>query len=171
MVPLFAVMEAVAPTVPVVVTTGKWERRPSGDDMARVYPDSAQRKNLSGRVILSCTVTSEGSLANCTSSDEEPAGEGFGEAALKMAPLFKMKPLTRDGKPVEGGTVRIPLCFSLRGGFDQLSVESVRAQACYGQAAQLAEHSPAAPGAWKAAAYWHFQLMKQVASGGGRPSE
>ena len=38
---------------------------------------------------------------------------GFGDAAMKMSKLFKMRPQTKDGQPVDGGTVRIPIRFTL----------------------------------------------------------
>ena len=38
---------------------------------------------------------------------------GFGDAAMKLSKLFKMRPQTKDGQPVDGGTVRIPIAFRL----------------------------------------------------------
>ena len=38
---------------------------------------------------------------------------GFGEATLRMSKLFRMRPKTQDGAPVEGGSVRIPIRFNL----------------------------------------------------------
>jgi protein TonB len=32
---------------------------------------------------------------------------------MRMTRLFKMRPQTKDGQPVDGGTVRIPLRFVL----------------------------------------------------------
>jgi protein TonB len=44
---------------------------------------------------------------------EDPADYGFGDAALKIAKTFKMKPQTKDGAPVDGGQVRIPIRWVL----------------------------------------------------------
>ena len=81
--------------------------------MAKYYPDRAQRMGVEGQAVLMCAVTGTGALHACDVSSETPAGEGFGAAALKMVPLFAISPMTRDGEPVEGAQVRIPLRFRL----------------------------------------------------------
>jgi hypothetical protein len=40
-------------------------------------------------------------------------GAGFGEAALKLAPKFRMSPRTNAGETVGGGRVRIPITFRI----------------------------------------------------------
>ncbi len=89
-----------------------WDRKPSGDQIARYYPDEAVDNSVSGRAAIKCQVTLDGRLINCSVVSESPAGMGFGEAALKMADKeFRMKPGTVDGKPVDGLWVQIPLSF------------------------------------------------------------
>lgn len=101
------------PPRPSVITQPDWLRRPTGDDIARYYPDRAQRMEVEGRASLSCQVTARGTLESCSVTSEDPADMGFGDAALKMSKLFKMRPMSKDGQPVGGGTVRIPLRFVL----------------------------------------------------------
>jgi TonB family protein len=90
-----------------------WLAKPNGDDVALNYPKGALAKRLNGNATITCLVNAGGLLIDCSVVSEEPAGEGFGAAAVSMAAKFKMRPLTRDGAPVEGGTVRIPLRFQL----------------------------------------------------------
>jgi protein TonB len=96
-----------------VITQPDWLRRPTGDDVQRYFPRKARKAGVEGRAVLTCSVTAEGLLANCQVSDETPPDYGFGETARKLIPLFKMRPTTRDGVAVPGGTVRIPLRFYL----------------------------------------------------------
>lgn len=91
----------------------QWARKPNGEALARFYPDRATRLEREGSATIQCIVDAGGLLTACEIIAESPRDFGFGEAALKMSRLFKLKPLTRDGQPVAGASVRIPLVFRL----------------------------------------------------------
>ncbi|CAN7378953.1 energy transducer TonB [Phenylobacterium sp. LjRoot219] len=96
-----------------VITQPDWVRRPSAEDLERYYPERAQRMNVEGRASISCTVDARGTLQSCSVANESPSDAGFGEAALRMSRLFKMRPMTKDGSPVDGGKIVIPIAFRL----------------------------------------------------------
>jgi len=101
---------APAPAQPVVIANPEWVSQPGADDIARVYPGAGGLVSP-GSATLSCKVTADGGLAACQVVGEQPAWVGFGTAALRLSGQFRMKPTSRDGRPVAGGTVRIPIRF------------------------------------------------------------
>jgi TonB family protein len=159
---------AAAPaTKPTVIVQPDWLRRPSAEDMARFYPKGATAANLEGQATLHCLVTAEGLLSACT-VDESPGGQGFGEAALNLAQLFKMRPMTRNGVPVDGGKINIPIRFQLpRNPMPSLTL----ATRCYGLAAAAAERDPASADAQVAVATWRVMLDVASLQERQRPSE
>lgn len=87
--------------------------------MARQYPPLATLLELEGRSTIQCKVSRTGALGDCKVVAEAPAGVGFGRAALLIAPHFKMKPMSLDGAPVEGGEVTVPIRWLLPGRSDE----------------------------------------------------
>jgi TonB family protein len=103
---------AAKPT-PHVIVKADWVVKPKGVDLVEFYPPEAAKSGIGGAATIGCAVSAEGRLAHCRVLDETPAQAGFGEAALKLSESFQMKPMSRDGQPVSGGTVRIPIRFAL----------------------------------------------------------
>lgn len=103
---------AAKPLAPVIVRPD-WLIKPKGTDVVDVYPPEAVKAGVGGAATIGCAVSVEGRLVDCKVLDEAPAQAGFGEAALKLSERFQMKPMSRDGHPVSGGKVRIPIRFAL----------------------------------------------------------
>jgi protein TonB len=99
---------------PPVISSPRWISKPTGEQVARYYPPRALESGTEGSVMMSCTVTASGSVTACRVTSETPAGQGFGNAGIRLSKFFKMSPKTVDGAAVEGAQVNIPLKFTLQ---------------------------------------------------------
>ena len=71
----------------------KWIRRPSGDDVTKVYPPFAYREHKSDRTVVDCAVADDGGLQDCSLVEDKRPHQGFDKAALSLAKLYTMPPL------------------------------------------------------------------------------
>ena len=106
---------AAQPSRGRTITDPDWSSKPNGADLVRLYPQRAQDRGLEGMAVMDCRVGQGGGLSACKIVHEAPRGASFGAATLKMAPLFRMKPKSVNGRPVAGGMVSIPVKFNLAG--------------------------------------------------------
>mgnify|MGYP001809727055 CR=1 FL=1 len=115
--PVSAIPAPPAPPAPPkpIVSGADWKARPTAADIAAVYPAKARAAGLSGRVVLLCDTDPEGWLSNCRTRGETPAGMGFSEAALQLAPKFRVNAVMPDGRKPGRGSVAIPLQFRAPG--------------------------------------------------------
>lgn len=109
-----AAAQQPAPDAPVF-TRPNWIKRPTAAEILQTVPAEAARQGVNGRARLNCEVSSEGSLRGCVVFDESPLGMGFGAAALTLTPLFRMSPQLKNGRPVSGARVNIPVTWILPG--------------------------------------------------------
>ncbi|HEX3919497.1 MAG TPA: TonB family protein [Caulobacteraceae bacterium] len=87
-----------------------WLQSYNPQALAALFPQAAVKAGiLDGRATVVCSVVHDGSLNDCSVTSETPAGLGFGSAALQIAAVMKMNPWTRQGAPVEGGRIRLPI--------------------------------------------------------------
>ena len=98
---------------PLSEKTPRWAALPSVGDKQAAVPTGEGGPN-DVRVTLVCDVQAGGSLAGCVVDREAPAGQGFGQAILALAPKFRVEPLSADGTPTVGGKVRVPVRFDLK---------------------------------------------------------
>ncbi|CAN5303505.1 hypothetical protein BH11PSE2_BH11PSE2_14170 [soil metagenome] len=96
-----------------IVTRPTWVRQPTAQDVARNFPERAARLEKPGSVRMTCRVASTGALESCEIAAQTPGDLGFGEAALRLAPLFQMAPTTQDGGSVAGASVTVPIAFDV----------------------------------------------------------
>jgi TonB family protein len=165
---LAAAPPPTAPVRPSVITQPDWLRRPAAEDMANYYPKVAAEAHVEGEATIHCNVTETGLLAACAVAQESPAGQGFGQAALNLAQLFKMRPMTRDGVPVSGGKINIPIRFRLpQNPLPTLAL----ATRCYGLAAAAAERDPSSQAAQVAVIAWRMVMSVRSFPEHQKPSE
>ncbi|WP_293473820.1 TonB family protein [Phenylobacterium sp.] len=105
-----ALLEPVPPDASVI-TNPDWIALPSARAIAEAYPTAAQRSRLAGRAVVSCWVGVDTRAHDCAVVEETPKGLGFGAAALKVAEAFRMRPMLKDCKPVDGGRIVVPIQF------------------------------------------------------------
>jgi len=78
-----------------------------------VYPPIAQRAGLEGTVYLELFVDSQGLVRSISILKEDPAGRGFGEAAVRIFQGLQGEPAKANGQNV-AARYRYPVRFSLR---------------------------------------------------------
>lgn len=87
----------------------EWERRPSIERVARLFPPVAWRAgHRRGLARLSCTSQANGRV-RCTPIEEDPAGFRFGEVAVQVMDRVIVRPT--DGGSVEGRTFGYTIRF------------------------------------------------------------
>jgi protein TonB len=91
-----------------VISRVDWARQPSVE-----FPERAQARGIeSGSVSLTCVVGSDGTPRDCSITSEDPAGAGFGQAALSAMRRARFSPRTVDGV-AEGGRANFTIRFRL----------------------------------------------------------
>jgi hypothetical protein len=102
------------PATPLEVSDPMWLQTANPDVADRLFPAAAIKAGLTtGRGTLDCLVEHDGSLSNCSVESEEPPSLGFGHAALAVASLMRMNAWTKQGAPVDGAHIHLPIRVSV----------------------------------------------------------
>ena len=102
------------PTSPPPTVSGAptFVRTPSASDVESAYSQNAKSQGTSGSATLQCAIGQSGQLLQCAVVAETPANQGFGAAALSLAPKFLMSTSSSTGSPTAGMVIRIPTQFN-----------------------------------------------------------
>ena len=88
-------------------------RGASNREILPLVPPEARRRRIAGRSEVSCVVRADTRLEACRIVREQPAGLGFGDAAIRVAEgYFRFRPPTdASGRPVEDFRVIVSVPF------------------------------------------------------------
>lgn len=102
---------ATAPSPSPAVEAPYWLRAPSVEEMIKAYPAEARAAGVGGRAEIDCIIAADGVLTACAVARELPEGQGFGAAALGLAPQMQLGAENRAGPRFAAGRVRIPFVW------------------------------------------------------------
>ncbi len=97
---------------PPVIGKPVWAGLPSAEETSAAF--GGLEATGAAHVRLECVVLAGGGVSNCKVESEEPAGKGVGQAALSLAPYFRLSTWTAEGLPTVGGAVSIPLRYEVK---------------------------------------------------------
>jgi hypothetical protein len=104
-----ALINTPVPPMPTPV----WTQAPTSADLSRFYPPAALRKGIEARVIATCRIAEDLSLACVSFEINPPERTMFERAAKQIVALYRAAPKLKDGKGAAGAVVRVPIRFML----------------------------------------------------------
>ena len=95
------------------ITTPKWTRSLTVEAMAEIYPQAAIKAGImTGSGTVACVIDVQGALTDCQVRREDPVGLDFGAAAIEAAKLMAMNPWSKEGEPMDGLPIVLPIRFN-----------------------------------------------------------
>lgn len=88
----------------------RWVKVPDERERSNNYPAEAGGTYYAGQVDLECRFDGEGKLSQCKVLKEDPAGYGFGQAALRSTVNYRAEAV--GGGSLEGKPVRLGMIFA-----------------------------------------------------------
>jgi hypothetical protein len=90
-----------------------WSQSATSADLSRFYPVQALRLGIEARVVATCRVAEDLSLACVSFEINPPEHTMFEDAAKRIVALYRASPKLKDGKDAAGAVVRLPILFKL----------------------------------------------------------
>lgn len=103
--------EMIDATAVPVIGKPSWVKLPTAEQLSAAMSKARTPGQI--RVVLDCLIAPDGSTTDCKVASEDPAGQGYGDATLSLAPYFKMTVWTMEGLPTIGARVNIPVRFQM----------------------------------------------------------
>ena len=100
---------AVAQAKPKAVVNPVWRSRPGNAEFTKAFEKAVTERPLNGFARLACLVAANGTLKDCRVAAEQPHGRGYGQAALALAPRFRMAPKDADRARDADRPIGLPL--------------------------------------------------------------
>ncbi|MCJ2182504.1 hypothetical protein MTR62_07340 [Novosphingobium sp. 1949] len=94
-----------------VLYKADWYRRPTDAELATYLPPQHPD---TGYGLIACQTIPDYRVENCQILGESPRGSGFGLAVLNAAWQFRVKPPSKNGKPMIGEWVSIRIDYGMR---------------------------------------------------------
>ena len=89
-------------------------KKPTAEDVQRVYPRAALGKGQAGSALIDCMVASDGAMRDCTSVGANPPGQGFEEAARALGALYVVSGVDQEGHATPGRRITFEVKFQPR---------------------------------------------------------
>jgi TonB family protein len=89
-----------------------WASTPSERRLSSLYPTRALERGREGEARVACIVENNGSL-DCERVSEFPANSGFGQAAVRVAHMYRHAPQRWDGSNAVGSPVNLRVVFRM----------------------------------------------------------
>jgi hypothetical protein len=97
-----------SPWLPQPPELASW---PTGSQIEQAA-DRYAGKGAGARAEMLCRADSAGHLDPCVVIAETPKDYGYGKAALALAPLLRLRPITSEGIPIAGAQIDVQIPFS-----------------------------------------------------------
>ena len=122
--------ENASPAIPNLLIDPVWKTQPEESFLRLFYPDRAFRMGKNGLAVISCTVSDIGKLSDRKINGEQPKGEAFGYALLKIATRLQLEPTSASGAPTAGRRIKLGARYTAVSSMDpsKLLVELVTVQ-------------------------------------------